>query len=129
MTHQIDRIKMLTAILFVTLFTIFGCGGSGGGSNAFNLFATDDLHPGYSGVWVKIFKADLKSSTGATVNLFTSTDGLTVNLRALNDGAAKFLLLAPGQVPNGTYNKIVFQMDKTVTLVATPSGTVSTTTS
>jgi hypothetical protein len=106
---------------------MFGCGGSsGGGSSAFKLFATDDLHPGYSGVWVKIFKADVRDSNGATVNLFSSTEGLTVNLRALNDGAAKFLLLAPGQLPNGSYNKITFELDKSVTLVATPSGTVST---
>ncbi len=127
MKNQLNRIRIVTLLMMATLFAMFGCGGSGGGgSSAFNLFATDDLHPGYSGVWVKIYKADLKDTTGATVNVFSSTTGLTVNLRALNDGAAKFLLLAPGQVPNGTYNKIVFELDKSVTLVANPSGAVTT---
>ena len=128
MKNQFDRLKLVTAVILVAVFAMFGCGGSGGGSSSFKLFATDDLNPNYSGVWVKIFKADLKTSTGTSVNLFSSTDGLTVNLRALNDGAARFLLLAPGQVPDGSYSKIVFQLDKTVTLVAKPSGTVSTAT-
>ena len=128
MKFQFDRIKLVAAGVLFTIFAMVGCGGSGGGSSAFNLFATDDLNPSYSGVWVKIFKADLKTASGTSVNLFTSTGGLTVNLRALNDGAAKFLLLAPGQVPDGTYSKIVFQLDKNVTLIAKPSGTVSTAT-
>ena len=128
MKIQINRLKAVMLVVLLSFFAMLGCGGSGGGgsSNSFKLFATDDLHPGYSGVWVKIFKADLKSSTGGTVSVFNSVDGLTVNLRSLHDGAAKFLLLAPGQVPDGSYNKIVFELDKSVTLVATPSGTVTT---
>lgn len=112
--------------ILVSLLALAGCGGSGGGSSAFSLFVTDDAHTGYSGVWVKVFKASLKSAAGSSVDVLTSTDGITVNLRALNDGAAKFLLLAPGQVPDGTYNQVVFEVDKNVTLVAKPSGTVST---
>ena len=128
MKNQINRIRVVALVVLFTLFALLGCGGSGGsgGTSAFKLFATDDLHPGYSGVWVKIFKADLKTSTGGSVSVFYSVDGLTVNLRSLHDGAAKFLLLAPGQVPDGSYTKIVFELDKSVTLVATPSGTVST---
>ncbi len=129
MKNQLNRIKVVALVVLFAFFAMLGCGGSGGGgggSTAFKLFATDDLHPGYSGVWVKIFKADLKSSTGGTISVFNSTTGLTVNLRSLHDGAAKFLLLAPGQVPDGSYNKIVFELDKSVTLVATPSGAVST---
>ncbi len=127
MKNQINRIKMLAVVMVVAIIAMFGCGGGGGaGSSAFQLFVTDDLHPGYSGVWVKIFKANLKDATGASVQVFNSTDGLTVNLRDLHDGAARFLLLAPGQVPDGTYNKVVFELDKSVTLVAKPSGAVST---
>ncbi len=118
---------MLAVVMVVAIIAMFGCGGGGGaGSSAFQLFVTDDLHPGYSGVWVKIFKANLKDATGASAQVFNSTDGLTVNLRDLHDGAARFLLLAPGQVPDGTYNKVVFELDKSVTLVAKPSGAVST---
>ena len=130
MNNRIDQIKMLGVLLLLTLFAMIGCGGGSGGagSNSFNLFATDDMNPNYSGVWVKIYSADLKNSTGGAVNLFTSSTGLTVNLRALNDGAAKFLLLAPGQVADGSYTKITFELDKTVNLVASPSGAASTAT-
>jgi hypothetical protein len=128
MKNQLIRIKVVTLVVLFAFFVMLGCGGSGGGggSSTFQLFVTDDLHPGYSGVWVKIFKANLKDASGASVQVFNSTDGLTVNLRDLHDGAARFLLLAPGQVPDGTYNKVVFELDKSVTLVAKPSGAVST---
>ncbi len=126
MKQHAGRIKVFILCIVVGLLSLLGCGGSGGGSGNFSLFATDDANTGYSGVWVKIYRASLKSTTGTSVDVLTSTDGISVNLRALNDGAAKFLLLAPGQVPNGTYNKVVFELDKSVTLVATPSGIAST---
>ena len=124
-------IQLSSAVLLGTsvLFGALGCGGSSsasGGTGNFQLFVTDDLHPGYSGVWVKVYKAQVKNSAGASTTLFDSATGSTINLRQLNDGAAKFLLLAPGTLPDGTYNKVEFVLDKSVTLVATPSGTSST---
>lgn len=125
--HKLTKsISYMIAILLLTIFALAGCGGSSSGSNSLNMFVTDDANTGYSGVWVKIYKASLRTATGASVEVLNSTEGITINLRALNDGAAKFLLLAPGKVPDGTYTKVDFEVDKTVTLVATPSGTVST---
>lgn len=114
--------------LFVLLLlSLFGCGGAGGSlSSVFNLFITDDASTQYSGVWVKLYKAELKGDGDKSVVLFNSPEGVTVNLRQLNDGAAKFLLLAPGTVPDGTYNKVQFEVNKTVNLVAVGSGTAST---
>lgn len=107
--------------------SLFGCGGAGGiGTGAFNLFITDDASASYSGVWVKLYKAELKGDGDKAVVLFQSTEGVTVNLRQLNDGASKFLLLAPGQVPAGTYNKVQFEVNKTVDLVAVGNGAAST---
>ncbi|MEI7577337.1 MAG: DUF4382 domain-containing protein [Armatimonadota bacterium] len=126
-TRLIQNILALIALLGV-LFATQGCGGGSAtsGTGNFQLFITDDLHAGYSGVWVKVYKAQIKNSAGASTTLFDSAEGTTVNLRQLNDGASRFLLLAPGVLPDGTYNKIEFVLDKSVTLVATPSGTSST---
>ena len=114
--------------LFVLLLlSLFGCGGAGGSlSSVFNLFITDDASTQYSGVWVKLYKAELKGDGDKSVVLFNSPEGVTVNLRQLNDGASKFLLLAPGTVPDGTYNKVQFEVNKTVNLVAVGSGVAST---
>ena len=126
-----SNLNLLPKALLLVLFlaTILGCGGGGGLaalSKSFNLFITDDASATYSGVWVKLYKAQLVDSTGKPVVVFQSTEGLTVNLRQLNDGAAKFLLLAPGQVPDGSYTKVQFEVDKTVNLVAAANGAAST---
>ncbi|MBS1703221.1 MAG: DUF4382 domain-containing protein [Armatimonadetes bacterium] len=129
MKNRIWRIAFVFLSLLILTVSLVSCGGSSDGTgsgSAFNLFATDDLNADYTGVWVKVYHADMVDSTGAKVDLLTSTDGVTVNLRALNDGAAKFLLLCPGKLPAGTYTKVEFELDKSVTLVATGSGTVST---
>jgi hypothetical protein len=124
------RTKLTQLSLFLLLvLSLFGCGGAGGSlSSVFNLFITDDASATYSGVWVKLYKAELKGDGGKSVVLFQSTDGLTVNLRQLNDGASKFLLLAPGTVPDGTYNKVQFEVNKTVDLVAVSNNAASTAT-
>ncbi len=124
-------IQLFSAALLGTSMLIgaLGCGGSSatsGGSGNFQLFVTDDLHAGYSGVWVKVYKAQIKNSAGTSTTLFDNAAGTTINLRQLNDGAARFLLLAPGTLPDGTYNKVEFVLDKSVTLVASPSGVSST---
>ena len=122
------RSKLCQIGLFVLLvLSLLGCGGAGGsGSGSFNLFITDDASAQYSGVWVKLFKAEMKGDGDKSVVLFESAEGVTVNLRQLNDGASKFLLLAPTSVPDGTYNKIQFEVSKTVDLVATGTGAAST---
>lgn len=127
-----SNLQLVQRVVLFVLFlaTILGCGGAGGiGSglaNNLNLFITDDASQNYSGVWVKLYKAELRGEGDKSVVLFQSAEGLTVNLRQLNDGASKFLLLAPGQVPDGTYNQIQFEVDKNVNLVAAGSGAPST---
>ncbi|MEI8282462.1 MAG: DUF4382 domain-containing protein [Armatimonadota bacterium] len=122
------RSKLCQFGLFVLLLlSLFGCGGAGGSlAGVFNLFITDDASATYQGVWVKLYKAELQGDGGKSVVLFDSPEGVTVNLRQLNDGASKFLLLAPGTVPDGTYNKVQFEVNKTVNLVAAGSGIAST---
>ena len=58
------RTKLCQVGLFVLLLlSLFGCGGGGGSlSNAFNLFITDDASTQYSGVWVKLYKAQLQAA-------------------------------------------------------------------
>jgi hypothetical protein len=129
MKQRLIHICLTLVIALGVLFSALGCGGgstSSGGTGNFQLFVTDDLHAGYSGVWVKVYKAQVKNTAGASTTLFDSTEGTTINLRQLNDGASRFLLLAPGVLPDGTYNKIEFVLDKSVTLVASPSGVSST---
>ncbi|OWU65377.1 MAG: hypothetical protein CBB60_005010 [Armatimonadetes bacterium Cent15-Ar3] len=129
MKTRIIQLCLAITLAMSVLLGALGCGGassSSGGTGNFQLFVTDDLHTGYSGVWVKVYKAQIKNSAGASTTLFDSVDGTTINLRQLNDGASKFLLLAPGVLADGTYNKIEFVLDKSVTLVASPSGTSST---
>ena len=126
MKTRLIQICVAVVLALGALIGAQGCGGSSsgsGGTGNFQLFLTDDLHAGYSGVWVKVYKAQIKNSAGASTTLFDSVAGTTINLRQLNDGASRFLLLAPGTLPDGTYNKIEFVLDKAVTLVATPSGT------
>ena len=123
-----SRLVSLSSILMLTIIALIGCGGSGTSTSNLQLFATDDLNPSYSGVWVKIYNAQLRNSTNGTVSVFNDPAGMTVNLRSLNDGSAKFLLIAPGQVPNGTYTKVEFDVNSTVNLTASPSGTASTAT-
>ncbi len=128
-----QKLNLKTILLWMvatmaTLLSVLGCGGgsSSSGTASLDLFITDDLTPDYSGVWVKVYKGSLGKSDGSSTTVFESAEGLPVNLRQLNDGTARFLLLAPGRVPEGTYDKVEVILDKTVTLVATGSGATTT---
>lgn len=127
-----QKLKLKTILLWLvaamaTLLSVLGCGGgsSSSGTATLDLFITDDLTPDYTGVWVKVYKGSLGKADGSFTTVFESAEGLPVNLRQLNDGTARFLLLAPGRVPEGTYDKVEVILDKTVTLVATGSGTTT----
>lgn len=128
-----QKLKLKTILLWLvaimaTLLSVLGCGGgsSSSGTASLDLFITDDLTPDYTGVWVKLYKGSLGKADGSSTTVFESAEGLPVNLRQLNDGTARFLLLAPGRVPEGTYDKVEVILDKTVTLVATGSGATTT---
>jgi len=128
-----QKLKLKTILLWLvaalaTLLSVLGCGGgsSSSGAASLDLFITDDLTPDYTGVWVKVYKGSLGKADGSSTIVFESAEGLPVNLRQLNDGTARFLLLAPGRVPEGTYDKVEVILDKTVTLVATGSGATTT---
>jgi len=126
MKAYFSRLTLLVMALVLAVSVLIGCGGSGSNNTSdLQVFATDDLNLGYSGVWVKFYKAELKSTTNGSVTIFNDPNGLTVNLRSLNDGLAKFILFAHQRVPNDTYNKLEFDVDSNLTLVASPSGTAT----
>jgi hypothetical protein len=119
--------RYLLGLLVIVVLGIFGCGGSSSSSSSLmDVFITDNLTTDYSSVWVKVYKVELKDTAGNSAKVLESTEGVPVNLRQLNDGASRFLLLAPNRVPDGTYNKIEFYVDRTVNLVATGTGAAST---
>lgn len=130
MKLKLTKLTLALMAIITGLLILIGCGGSSssGGASSVDLFITDDMSADYSGVWVTLYKAEIYNTAGASTTLFESTEGLPVNLRQLNDGASRFLLLAPGRLPDGTYNKVQFNVGKTVNLVAAVGGAPSTAT-
>lgn len=102
-----------------------GCGGGGGGGSAasggINFFATDDLSTGYDGVWVKIYKVQLRRADDTFTTILDDTSGKVVNLRALNDGSERYLFLGSDGVPQGNYSGLRIELDRAVTLFTTGS--------
>ena len=121
---------LLAAVaLFSAAFSLLiGCGGGGGGgttpgASPVNIFITDDLHTGYDAVWSTIYKMELRNTAGTSVTVFDDPAGQTVNLRALNDGSARFLFLSTSQIPDGTYTKVEVYADRNLTLFPTGATT------
>lgn len=119
--------KSLCLFLIGLCLLLAGCGGGGGGGSSdsgnVNFFATDDLSTGYDGVWVKIYKVQLRRSNGTFATVFDDPVGKVVNLRALNDGAERYLFMGSDSVAEGDYNGLRVELDRAVTLFPTGSTT------
>jgi hypothetical protein len=117
------RWSVLSSLLALIVVVLAGCGGGGGGNNdsgGMNLFVTDDLNTNYDQVWVTIYDVEVRDAgTGNYKTVFTSNEGVTVNLRGLNDGNERFFYLGNDQVPDGSYAGARVTMDRNLTVVAT----------
>lgn len=101
-----------------------GCGGGGGGAPGpgqapVRVFLTDAFDDDYSSVWVAVHRVQLTRASGGPVTVFEDPQGAVVDVRKLNDGAARFLFLASMNAPAGNYDGAVLELAKTATLVRT----------
>jgi hypothetical protein len=106
------------------LALVAGCGGGGGGgtpTGGLNVFITDDLSTGYDQIWVTVHQIDLQDSSGGFVNVFSSTDGVPVDLTSLNDGSPRFMFMGKDAIPTGSYTGMRVTMARGLTMVATGS--------
>lgn len=123
------KIKHLLLVCLLGLVAL-GCGGGGdssfngsGGTTGANnatvpVFATDVPSKDFAHVWVTIYSIDLVSSTGSTVNVFSSTTGLTVDVRSLHDSGGQLLqFISAAAVPAGTYSSAKLTLGNSVTIV------------
>jgi hypothetical protein len=98
---------------------VFSCSGGGGGSSSsgsssVSLYFTDDASV-YPEVLVKVYEVNLCSDNVCQqkVNLFTSQQGLQVDLAKLN-GVYQYMNTT--NIPQGTYNRLEVVMDKNLTI-------------
>jgi len=108
----------------VSAFAILvGCGGGGGGSSlaGLNVFITDDLRAGFDQVWVTVHEVELADSSGGHTTVFSSTDGVVVNLTSLNDGEEMFLFLGNSPIDSGEFTGARITLGRDTTVV--PTGT------
>ena len=112
---------------------IAGCGGgsgtssgSGTGGNT-SFFLTDAPASDYANVWVTIYAVNLVNSSGATVAVFNSSSGLTVDVRHLHDATGQlFEFLDAAGIPAGTYSGAQIYVDNSVSIVPAGSSTATT---
>lgn len=119
-------INLKSGLLITMLGSLLvsGCGGGSASGTALTtpvtVFATDNLSS-HDHVWVNLFQIDLVNSSGATVNVFTSTTGEIIDLRSLRDATgARFQMLSNLTIPAGTYTGAKITVGEDVTLY--PSG-------
>lgn len=115
------------ALALGLVFSVGGCGGGGGGSVSGGaaraaFFITDDLSTAYDHVWVRIHELELEFD-GGSVPVFSSSAGVEVDLRALNDGGNLFKYLASASVPERRYTAARVTMGRAVVLFPTGSAT------
>lgn len=113
------------AILVITAAIVIACGGGGGGSSSsanggsVGLFFTDDLSANYDHVFVTAHKVSFTGPAG-TRTIFNSTDGKTIDLRALGTAqGGTFAFLAHANVPSGSYTSAEIELDKDLVLFPT----------
>lgn len=101
-----------------------GSGGSGGGSGQLAVFATDGPNDDYSHIWVKIYKIELLSNSGATV-VFDDSAGKIVDLKTLRDqSGGRFLFLGSKSIPIRSYTSARVTLAKDLSVV--PNGSSNT---
>lgn len=129
MKIRFAKILVPLAMLFAILIFAVGCGGGGGGGSTVNLanqvslFVTDDLNTGYDHVWVKFYEVKVVTASGTT-QVFESTDGVPVDLSALNDGTnSLFTFLGASSFPSEPVTAVKFEMGRDVVLYTTGSTT------
>lgn len=127
MANAFSKLRLtVTALLAASLLALVaGCGGGGGGGalGGLNVFITDDLSTGYDQIWVTVHQVEVQDTNGGFRTVFTSAEGVPVNLTSLNDGAPKFMFLGNKGVPSGDYTGVRVTMARALTLVPTGSAT------
>ncbi len=120
------RDKKFMVILFGAMALgslLAACGGGGGSAgsatgqtNGVSLFFTDDPATKFSSVTVTVYEVNLCSDNSCNnkVSLFSSTQGLEVDLSKLN-GILQYINTA--NIPQGTYNRLEVVMGKNLTIV------------
>ncbi|MFN3472369.1 MAG: DUF4382 domain-containing protein, partial [Aquificaceae bacterium] len=119
-------ISLAASLVSVSLFgsLVGGCGGGGGGSgfgggsgggNSISLFFTDNPADVYSSVLVKVYEVNLcpDNLCQSKVNLFSSSQGLEVDLSKLRD---TLQYINTTNIPNKTYNRLEVVMDKNLSI-------------
>ncbi len=118
-------------ILSSLLIGLVGCGGGSGstvglgGSSSTSLFVTDNLSTTYDSVWITAYQVDLTTATGSTT-IFSDPVGYSVNVRALNDGQARYMFLSSMKTPAGSYTGAKITLSKTIQLYLTGATTATT---
>ncbi|MCH7904812.1 MAG: DUF4382 domain-containing protein [Armatimonadetes bacterium] len=110
----------LTAILSI-VFVLAGCGGGGGslGAAGLNVFLTDDFSDDFDQVWVTVYQVEITDGAGGNTSVFTSADGVVVDLANLSDGAARFLYVGTGPLAADEYIAMRVTLGRDLTLVPT----------
>ena len=116
------RILAALAVALSTIFVLAGCGGGGGGSlgaAGLNVFLTDDFSDDFDQVWVTVYEVEITDGAGGNTTVFTSADGVVVDLANLSDGAARFLYLGTGPLAADEYIGMHVTLGRDLTLVPT----------
>lgn len=127
MANAMTRIQLtvLSLVSGILLLLAAGCGGGGGSSSlgGLNVFISDDMGSGYDQIWVRVHQIDVQSSGGGFTTVFSSAEGVPVDVTNLTDGAPKFLYMGNGKIAAGEYTGMRVTMSRNLTLVPTGSTT------
>jgi hypothetical protein len=125
MANAMTRIQLtvLSLLSGILLLLAAGCGGGGGSSSlgGLNVFISDDMGSGYDQIWVRVHQIDVQSSGGGFTTVFSSAEGVPVDVTNLTDGASKFLYMGNGKIAAGEYTGMRVTMSRNLTLVPTGS--------
>lgn len=117
----LNRTSIAVMAILSAFAVLVGCGGGGGGGSlgGLNIFISDDLSTGFDQVWVTVHEVELQGAGGAHTTVFSSSEGVVVDLTNLNDGAARFLFLGSDSIGAGDFTGARITLGRDVTLVPT----------